>query len=166
MTKHRTFILSGIAAALLPACNITAQPSALASRLPTELPYDWDLRLEFSYHALPDSYTQELRRACQDCAAVEFHQPGDEAFQLRLERGPELDALLGTLAAVPRWYERRVLFAQINHLHSPWVRFLDAGGKELLCVTVYPEGPAHARQGLSHVSLWELCRRGLPAVQQ
>ncbi len=162
------FVLATAAAALLlPSCiqavsNQTAAPSPAPSLLPAEEVYEPGLRLQFRYEALPKAYTQELRQVFRDCAAVEFEtrQPGvNTPFALRIERGGELETLLADLQEVPRWYTRRSLCAQISHEYSPCIRFCDAEGGALHRIDIWPEGGVFAREGLEHVSLWELFRR-------
>ncbi len=161
--KTAPFRLMALVAPLfLAACNMTADPAVEPSLLPAEAPYELSQRLYFHYDALPETYTQELRQMCRDCAAVEFDiapPMSREPFHLRLQRGVELDALLEELQTVPVWYTRRTPGICINHAGSPSIRFYDAGGIERHCIHIWPEGGVHARVGMEYLSLWELCRR-------
>ncbi len=172
MTARRHPFVAALAAAcalLLPlAC---ADPSALPfpqpSLLPADLPY-LGMDEAIHYRELPQEYTDKLRSACRDCAALSFGgvRGMDKLTLARGEGKPQAEAvekLLAALAAQPRWYERHWDDEVCPELGDiPGIRFLDAEGKNLFAVDIWPAGPAFALVDGSYTSLWELCRRHLP----
>ncbi len=154
-------------------------PIECPSLLPAEEPYNEEDLAHCHYELLPPAFTAKLRIACRNCAAVEFsigeYVYGADAVSLvpqtiTLKRGTgepqvaQLEKLLRLLSVQNRWYARiweEGYEVELGATAS--VHFLAADGNELMLVELYPGGEAHLPWGEEYISLWELCRRCLPA---
>ncbi len=89
-----------------------------------------------AYTPITAEEAHHLFRCLADYAAIELRRinladPGEAQCRL-LKRGPELDASIAPLRAVPQWY-RDTNPSQLRLRRAQWeeVRFLDAAGKPL-----------------------------------
>ncbi len=133
----------------------------LPSRLPTESPLDEHFLHFFRYEPLPASYTQALRRACRECAEVEFRYffVDKPEFCQRLKRAELPVTLLPALQGVPVWYACSSPGVFIELGHVPSVSFYDVEGRELFHAVFQPAGNGYLCEGERYLTMWEFCRR-------